>query len=93
METSNQVEVSVDDRLKGRVETVPICNCRRHNIMNTALMGEFIDAIGLMSADERLRAVILTGKGERAFVVGADIKEMAIIRAPAEARNGPVRHA
>jgi len=40
-------------------------------------MGEFVSAIEALSDDESLRAVVVTGAGEKAFIGGADIDEMA----------------
>ncbi len=53
--------------------------------MNSALMDAFIETVGQLAADERLRAMVLTGSGPKAFIVGADINEMADIKDPAQA--------
>jgi enoyl-CoA hydratase len=55
------------------------------NALNAELMGELEDAIGRVESDGALRALILTGSGEKAFVAGADIRELAE-RTPAETR-------
>ncbi|MDP6842315.1 MAG: enoyl-CoA hydratase-related protein, partial [Rhodospirillales bacterium] len=47
------------------------------NALNSALIAKLTSAIeGLMDNGD-LRAVVLTGKGEKAFIGGADISEMA----------------
>jgi enoyl-CoA hydratase len=46
------------------------------NAINMHLMEELVSALELFDADERVRAVILTGN-EKSFAAGADIKEMA----------------
>ncbi|HEV2688710.1 MAG TPA: enoyl-CoA hydratase [Bryobacteraceae bacterium] len=56
---------------------VTIANERKLNTLHSALMEEFIAAIQGLAGDESLRAVVVTGAGERAFVGGADIDEMA----------------
>lgn len=46
------------------------------NALNTALLGELASALRAAAADERVRAVVLTGS-QKAFAAGADINEMA----------------
>jgi enoyl-CoA hydratase len=83
-ENSPQVVVRLDDRAEGLVATVAINNARRLNSMNTALMQEFVEEMCALGENERLRALVLTGEGDRAFIGGADIKEMsALTDAPA----------
>jgi len=48
-----------------------------HNALNAALTGALVEAFEAASADEGLRAVVLTGAGERTFCAGADLKENA----------------
>jgi enoyl-CoA hydratase len=45
------------------------------NALNQALMTELDAAFDELAADEVIRAVVLTGAGERAFAAGADIGE------------------
>jgi enoyl-CoA hydratase/carnithine racemase len=73
--------MGVEVRIKGGVARVTIHNERRLNILNSALMEELADAIEGLSRDETLRAAVLTGAGERAFIGGADIDEMAQLEA------------
>jgi len=40
-------------------------------------MEELADGIEKLAGDEKLRAAVLTGAGERAFIGGADVSEMA----------------
>ncbi len=47
------------------------------NALNRATMEELERAIDEAEADEEVRAFILTGAGDRAFIAGADLKEMA----------------
>jgi len=47
------------------------------NALNAATLGELEAALREVSKDERLRILIITGAGEKAFVAGADISEMA----------------
>jgi enoyl-CoA hydratase/carnithine racemase len=63
----------------GRVARVAIARERRLNTLDPALMQRFVAAMAELSAAEDLRAVVLTGAGEKAFVGGADIGAMAAI--------------
>src|SRR5215207_8709535 len=47
------------------------------NALNFALMGDLVDALGTLDADDACRCIVLRGSGERAFAAGADINEMA----------------
>ncbi|MCG6910318.1 MAG: enoyl-CoA hydratase/isomerase family protein [Deltaproteobacteria bacterium] len=47
------------------------------NALNSALIGELSDALDKVAADDSLKVLILTGAGDRAFVAGADINEIA----------------
>jgi enoyl-CoA hydratase len=47
------------------------------NALNDRTMDELDAAFGALGADEAVRGVILTGAGEKAFVAGADIGELA----------------
>jgi enoyl-CoA hydratase len=38
---------------------------------------ELYGAVGELSADEQVKVIVVTGSGEKAFVAGADIKEMS----------------
>ncbi len=47
------------------------------NALNNALLAEFSEALDAVAADESIRVLILTGAGEKSFVAGADITELA----------------
>jgi enoyl-CoA hydratase len=47
------------------------------NALNSALLEELSDALDEMADDENIRVLVMTGAGERAFVAGADIKELS----------------
>ncbi|AGL00069.1 enoyl-CoA hydratase/isomerase family protein [Desulfoscipio gibsoniae] len=46
------------------------------NPLNSKLFRELSQAVGDLDADSSVRAVIITGSGEKAFAAGADISEM-----------------
>ena len=49
----------------------------RLNALNYALIDQLMDALDRIETDAAIRAVILTGAGERAFSAGADIHEFS----------------
>jgi enoyl-CoA hydratase len=51
------------------------------NALNQALLAELSQALDDIAADEDVRVLILTGAGEKAFVAGADIGELATFTA------------
>ena len=57
----------------------------RMNTINPALMDELAEAIDLLGDDEEVRALLITGKGDRAFSAGADVTSMASNADPLEA--------
>jgi enoyl-CoA hydratase/carnithine racemase len=67
------------------VAVVTIDNPARLNTLNTPVMTDLIAAVEHLGADAGLRAVVLRGAGERAFIGGADIDEMSALD-PASAR-------
>jgi len=61
----------------GHIVRLTIDNAAKLNTLNRAVMVEIVEAIERLEADAALRLVILRGAGERAFVGGADIAELA----------------
>jgi enoyl-CoA hydratase len=87
----NNVETQLDERRGGLVAVVTINNPSRLNSMNSALMDEFIEAFSSLAANAELRAVVLTGAGNKAFIGGADIREMSALTGAEDGRRGPHR--
>ena len=52
------------------------------NALNLETVGELGAAFSMLDADENVRAIIMTGSGEKAFVAGADINEFRGKSAP-----------
>jgi len=65
----------------GHIVRLTIDNARKLNTLNRALMVEFVETLAALEQDATLRLVILSGAGERAFVGGADIDELALLDA------------
>jgi enoyl-CoA hydratase/carnithine racemase len=57
------------------------------NALSAALLDELEAEIDRLDADDDVRAIVLVGAGERAFVAGADISEFPSLRAAAEEAN------
>jgi enoyl-CoA hydratase len=76
---TSQVEMRLDERSGSRVAVVTINNASRLNAMHSALMDEFIEKLSPLVADAQLRALVLTGAGNKAFIGGADIREMSAL--------------
>jgi enoyl-CoA hydratase len=76
-----RVHVEVDSRAAGAVARVTIDNATRLNILGSALMAECVGEVTALGAREDLRALVLTGAGDRAFIGGANIHEMAALDA------------
>jgi enoyl-CoA hydratase len=76
-ETSPHIGVRLDSRDGGEVAFLSVDNQRKLNILGRALMREFIAAMEDVGSREDLRAVVISGAGERAWIGGANILEMA----------------
>lgn len=61
------------------------------NALNRETLQELQAALAQLKHDDAVGAVILTGAGEKAFVAGADIKELARIETALQAREGSLR--
>ena len=79
---SENFNVVVDAR---GVARLTVANDAKLNTLNTALLDEAIVALRDLAKHPDLRAAVLTGEGERAFIGGADIAAMAALETPAEA--------
>jgi enoyl-CoA hydratase len=87
--------MSYETILVDREDTITIVTLNRPkvlNALNTLMLGELRTALDAIAADGDVRAVILTGAGERAFAAGADISELAALHGAidggAQARRG-----
>ena len=61
------------------------------NALNTQTLNELAAAIAGFKTDANVRAIVLTGAGEKSFVAGADINELAVqtpVGAKEHARRG-----
>ncbi len=61
----------------GHVATITVDRPEALNALNAKVLRDIANAFRAADADTDVRAIILTGEGQKAFVAGADIKEMS----------------
>ncbi len=62
--------------IKGQLAIVKINRPDKLNALNIATINELKDLFNGFKTNETIKAIILTGSGEKAFVAGADISEL-----------------
>lgn len=62
---------------KNGIATITFNRPQVLNALNRQLLKEFTEAVHVVAQDESIRVLILTGTGDKSFVAGADIKELA----------------
>jgi enoyl-CoA hydratase/carnithine racemase len=70
------VHVKVEERHGSPVALVTVDNRAKLNCLSTPLIVELRTAFEKLSGDRNLRAVVLTGAGDRAFIGGAELNEL-----------------
>ncbi|MBN91797.1 MAG: enoyl-CoA hydratase, partial [Erythrobacteraceae bacterium] len=65
----SQIKLDIADG----IATVTLHRPDKMNAFTRTMMAEFIDAIDTTDADDSVRAVVVTGHGDRAFCAGADL--------------------
>jgi hypothetical protein len=71
------VRISFDERPGGgRIGHIAVDNQRRLNCLNSSIVVALRQAFESMAAERELRAVVLTGAGDRSFIGGADLNEL-----------------
>lgn len=61
---------------EGQIGLITICRPKALNALNSAVLGELDEVLDNVDL-QTIRALILTGAGEKSFVAGADIAEMS----------------
>jgi enoyl-CoA hydratase len=63
--------------IEGGITTIMLSRPEALNALNAQLLDELKQAVEQSLADPVVKSIILTGDGDKAFVAGADIKELA----------------
>jgi enoyl-CoA hydratase len=77
MSDDTLVLVGMRQTQSGSVATVIVNNPAKANCFGRATMQTFVDKVAALQDVFELRCVVVTGSGERAFIGGADVREMA----------------
>src|ERR1700726_2335706 len=75
-----EYEYILNERLDG-VGFITLNRPDKLNALSFELMRELDEPLSAHEADDAIKAVVITGPGERAFSAGADIHEMADLSA------------
>jgi enoyl-CoA hydratase len=81
----------IDVTRKGAVATVTVDRQEAMNALNSETLDALAERLDELARDPGVSVVVLTGAGERAFIAGADIKEMSektVLEAQEYARLG-----
>ena len=62
---------------KNQIAYITVARPKVLNALNSATIAELNQAFSMVKDDDDLRVAILTGEGEKAFIAGADINELA----------------
>src|SRR5215472_8581710 len=63
--------------VEGQIATLTVDRPQARNALNTPTLQELDAALRSLAANPQMRVLIVTGAGDKAFVAGADIAEMA----------------
>ena len=72
MTNYKQIKTEIDEN---GIMVLTLCRPEAMNAFTGRMMHEMIDALDKADADDAVRAIIVTGDGERAFCAGADLSE------------------
>ena len=84
------VRTALEERAGGRVARVTLSNPAKLNALDAAAVLELTETMRTLAGDPKLRAVVLTGAGDKAFSGGVDVRALGATT-PATARAGITR--
>lgn len=73
------IDVRLEDRAGGCIAVVTVAHGSRLNSLNTAQIVRLRAAFAELAKSAEIRAVVLTGAGDRAFIGGADLHELGAL--------------
>lgn len=85
--------MAIDLEVRDHIAVITVNEPERLNSLNTRLLKSLLARIEEASATHGVRVIVLTGAGDRAFVAGADIKEMVALDADGGKAFGELGHA
>jgi enoyl-CoA hydratase/carnithine racemase len=74
-----RIDLTLDERAEGAIATLTVDNRAKLNTIGRALMNDFIAKVEGLASRQDLRALVLAGAGDKAFIGGANIPEMAAL--------------
>jgi enoyl-CoA hydratase len=75
--TGARAYTCITEEVRGAVGLITLNRPKALNALSPDLVRELAQAVGAFDADPAVRAMVLTGAGEKAFAAGADITAMA----------------
>jgi E-phenylitaconyl-CoA hydratase len=76
--------MSIELSVSQHVATLTLAKSERLNAIDQAMRQDLRQAWSNLAADERVRVIVLTGAGDRAFCAGVDLKEQGPAENPAQ---------
>ncbi len=70
------IRTELESRAGGLVARITIDNPRKLNILTRAALQELAEVMGSLEQNPEIRAVVVTGSGDRAFIGGADLEAL-----------------
>ena len=79
------VKTQLETRAGGLVARITLDNPRKLNILSRGSLHKLLEAIQELETDPGVRALVITGAGDKAFIGGADLETLGSLD-PASAR-------
>jgi len=74
---ATRIRTALEERAGGRVARVTLDGPAKLNALDAAAIIALTDALSALHGDERLRAVVITGAGDKAFSGGVNVNDLA----------------
>jgi enoyl-CoA hydratase len=74
-----RIDIQIESDSHGAIATLTVHNERKLNTLTRGLMEKFVAEVEALVGRDDLRALVLRGAGERAFIGGASIPDMAVL--------------